>query len=210
MRNNWWKIAVVVALAVVVLAVIAGKDSGKTGKSASVPDIASEGVPSNADKSPERSAAENTPAVEEQQSAKPSEPDADTSKTNTSTAKQVASGAPAQKKSAQPAPEEKSPTAKKSPVKLPKLVDLGATKCIPCKMMAPILEELAKEYKGQLEVQFIDVWENQGEGEKYGVRSIPTQVFYDANGKEFFRHEGFYAKEDILAKFKEHGINLSK
>ena len=92
--------------------------------------------------------------------------------------------------------------------KLPKLLDLGATKCIPCKMMAPILEELKKEYAGKMKVEFIDVWENEDAGKQYGVEMIPTQIFYDANGKELFRHTGFFGKEDILAKWKELGINI--
>ena len=90
--------------------------------------------------------------------------------------------------------------------KLPKLLDLGAKKCVPCKMMAPLLEELAKDYKGRMDVEFIDVWENPEAAEKYGIKSIPTQIFYDAEGKEFFRHVGFFPKEDILATFKEHDI----
>ena len=94
-------------------------------------------------------------------------------------------------------------------VALPKLVDLGATKCIPCKMMAPILEELKREYAGRLEVVFIDVWENRKAIGQYGISTIPTQIFYDAAGKERFRHEGFFAKEDILAKWKELGIVLT-
>lgn len=100
--------------------------------------------------------------------------------------------------------------ARKVSSKLPRLLDLGATKCIPCKMMAPILKELAKEYKGKLKVDFIDVWENRGAGEKYKINTIPTQIFYDANGKELYRHIGFHPKEDILAKFKELGIILKK
>lgn len=91
---------------------------------------------------------------------------------------------------------------------LPKLVDLGATKCIPCKMMAPILEDLKKTYVGKLDVQFIDVWENPDAGKEYGINLIPTQIFYDATGKELFRHEGFFAKEDILTKWKELGVDL--
>lgn len=91
---------------------------------------------------------------------------------------------------------------------LPRLVDLGADKCIPCKMMAPILEELRKEYAGKMDVQFIDVWKNPDAGREYDVEIIPTQIFYDASGKELFRHEGFFAKEDILAKWKELGIDL--
>ena len=92
---------------------------------------------------------------------------------------------------------------------LPRLVDLGADKCIPCKMMAPILEELKSEYEGKLIVEFIDVWKNPDEGPKYGIKLIPTQIFFDASGKELFRHEGFYSREDILAKWKEFGVDLS-
>ena len=87
-------------------------------------------------------------------------------------------------------------------------MDLGAGKCIPCKKMAPILEELKANYSSSLEVVFIDVWQDKQAGEKYGIQSIPTQIFYDANGKELFRHEGFFAKEDILQKWKEFGVDL--
>jgi thioredoxin 1 len=91
---------------------------------------------------------------------------------------------------------------------LPRLVDLGAGKCIPCKMMAPILEELKKEYAGRINVEFIDVWVNPDAGKPYGIEMIPTQIFFDASGKELFRHTGFFAKEDILAKWKELGVEL--
>lgn len=93
---------------------------------------------------------------------------------------------------------------------LPRLVDLGAGKCVPCKMMVPILEDMKTNYAGRLDVRFIDVWENPKAGEEYGVKLIPTQIFYDAGGKELFRHEGFIGKEDILAKWKELGVELGK
>jgi len=92
---------------------------------------------------------------------------------------------------------------------LPRLVDLGASKCIPCKMMAPILEGLKTEYEGRMDVEFIDVWKTPEAGREYGVRMIPTQIFYGADGKEAFRHEGFFGKEDILAKWKELGVDFS-
>ena len=92
---------------------------------------------------------------------------------------------------------------------LPRLLDLGSVSCIPCKMMAPILEELKKEYAGKLQVDFIDVNANAEAGAQYGIKLIPTQVFFDASGKECFRHEGFFSKEDILAKWKDLGIDLS-
>lgn len=92
---------------------------------------------------------------------------------------------------------------------MPRLVDLGADKCVPCKMMAPVLEELKKDYAGQLNVQFIDVWKYPDAGKPYGIEVIPTQIFFDAAGKELFRHVGFFGKEDILAKWKELGVELS-
>lgn len=79
------------------------------------------------------------------------------------------------------------------------LVDLGATTCIPCKLMAPILEELKKEYKGKAEVIFIDVWDqaNAGKAKAFKVMTIPTQIVYDRHGKERFRHEGFLEKSAL-------------
>jgi thioredoxin 1 len=92
--------------------------------------------------------------------------------------------------------------------KLPKLVDLGADKCIPCKAMAPILKDLKTEYAGRMDVEFIDVWKNPDAGKAHKIKLIPTQIFFDASGKERFRHEGFYGKEDILGKWKELGVDL--
>ena len=123
----------------------------------------------------------------------------------------VAAGLVFALKNNQAKPSGSAPAATAEPAQtaaLPRLVDLGADKCIPCKMMAPILDEMKAAYAGQLQVDFIDVWKNPDAGEKYGVRVIPTQIFYDANGKELFRHEGFFAKEDMLAKWKELGVDL--
>jgi thioredoxin 1 len=103
----------------------------------------------------------------------------------------------------------KSDSVKPKPAKPPKLVDLGANKCIPCKMMAPILDQLEKDFKGKMEVVVIDVWQNADEGRKYKIRVIPTQIFYSPDGKELFRHEGFYSREDILAKWKELGFDFT-
>ena len=91
----------------------------------------------------------------------------------------------------------------------PRLLDLGATTCIPCKKMAPILEELRTEYEGRLDVEFVDVWRMPGVANQYGVQSIPTQIFFDASGKELYRHEGFFAKNDILKKWQELGVDLT-
>lgn len=102
---------------------------------------------------------------------------------------------------------EKSPDSPPSKA-IPRLVDVGARTCIPCKLMAPILEELKKEYAGRLQVDFLDLTINTDYAAQYNVRVIPTQIFFDASGKELFRHVGFYSKEDILAKWKELGIEL--
>src|SRR5450759_1217293 len=100
-------------------------------------------------------------------------------------------------------------TAPVAAAKLPRLLDLGAGKCIPCKRMAPILEELKKEYAGRMNVEFIDVWVNPDAGKPYGIELIPTQIFFDASGKELFRHVGFFGKKDILGKWKELGVDLA-
>ena len=93
---------------------------------------------------------------------------------------------------------------------LPSLVDIGSDKCVPCKMMAPILEELKEEYIGIFDVEFINTREDQTASRFYNIRLIPTQIFHDAEGNELFRHEGFYSKEDILKKWKELGIDIEK
>lgn len=92
---------------------------------------------------------------------------------------------------------------------LPRLVDLGSVGCIPCKEMAPILEELKTAYAGKVEVEFIDVNANPAAADKYKISLIPTQIFIDEDGKEVFRHEGFYPKADILAQFEKMGIQTN-
>jgi thioredoxin 1 len=93
---------------------------------------------------------------------------------------------------------------------LPRLVDLGSDKCIPCKKMAPILAELSEEYRGALVVEVIDVRRNPEAGRQYAIRVIPTQVFVDASGEERFRHEGFMGRQAILDKWKELGVELTR
>lgn len=90
--------------------------------------------------------------------------------------------------------------------RLPKLLDIGAGHCIPCKKMAPILEELKGELDGKAEVVVIDLNEDPSAGDRYGIHLIPTQIFYDRRGKEVFRHEGFMSKEEIMSKLKPLGV----
>lgn len=76
-------------------------------------------------------------------------------------------------------------------------VEIGSVTCIPCKQMQPVMKEIEEKYKGQVKVEFHDVRQDKTIGEKYRIRLIPTQVFLDASGKEFFRHEGFYPAAEI-------------
>ena len=86
------------------------------------------------------------------------------------------------------------------------MVDLGATSCIPCKMMAPILTELEAEYRGKAAIIFIDVWQNPDEGKKFKVNMIPTQIFFDRAGNEVFRHIGFMDKKSIVDQLAKMGV----
>ena len=86
------------------------------------------------------------------------------------------------------------------------MLDIGADSCIPCKMMAPIMKELEEEYKGKAAIIFIDVSKNREQGTKFGIRAIPTQIFYDKDGKEVQRHEGFMDKKSIVAVLQKLGV----
>ncbi len=88
----------------------------------------------------------------------------------------------------------------------PAVIDLGARHCIPCKKMAPILESLSNEYRGRAGVLFIDVNEDQAAALKFRIQMIPTQIFFDAKGKEVKRHIGFMEKADILRELKAAGL----
>ena len=98
------------------------------------------------------------------------------------------------------------PAVEKPP--LPKLVDLGSDTCIPCKKMAPILDELKAEFAGRFDVEFINVRKEQRKANAYGLSVIPTQIFLDADGNQLLRHAGFFSRADILAAWKELGYDF--
>jgi thioredoxin 1 len=85
-------------------------------------------------------------------------------------------------------------------------VELGSVNCIPCKQMQPIMKSIEDKYKGQVKVVFHDVWKDKAPAQKYRIQLIPTQVFLDENGEEFFRHEGFFPEEEIDKLFQSRGI----
>ena len=86
------------------------------------------------------------------------------------------------------------------------MVDLGAKKCIPCKMMAPIIEKLEKAYEGKANIVFIDVWENNDQAKRFGIRAIPTQIFFDENAQEVWRHQGFLDEKSIVDRLTKMGV----
>lgn len=86
------------------------------------------------------------------------------------------------------------------------MVDLGAKKCIPCKLMAPIMESLEQKYQGKAAIHFIDVWDHPEQSRKFGIKTIPTQIFFDREGKEVYRHEGFLDEDTIEAKLESLGV----
>ncbi|MBW1788865.1 MAG: thioredoxin family protein [Deltaproteobacteria bacterium] len=86
------------------------------------------------------------------------------------------------------------------------MVDLGADKCIPCKMMAPILKKMEARYKGKAAIVFVDVWKDKGPARRFGIRAIPTQIFFDKSGKEVYRHVGFMNEEGIVNQLKKMGV----
>ena len=87
------------------------------------------------------------------------------------------------------------------------MVDLGADSCIPCKMMAPILTKLEKAYRGKAAIVFIDVRKDKEPAKRFGIRAIPTQIFFDKSGKEVYRHTGFMGEVDIVSQLKEMGVS---
>ncbi len=101
----------------------------------------------------------------------------------------------------------KQPKQEKEDIKVT-FIELGSVKCIPCRMMEPIIEEIKEEYAGQVKVIFYDVWTAEGKpyARKYGIRTIPTQVFLDKDGKEYFRHQGFFSKDELIKVLKKQGV----
>jgi thioredoxin 1 len=87
-------------------------------------------------------------------------------------------------------------------------VEIGSVNCIPCKAMQPIMKAVEEEYKGQVKIVFHDVWTPKGkmDAAKYNIRVIPTQVFLDKNGQEYYRHEGYFPKEGVVQVIKMQGV----
>ncbi len=92
---------------------------------------------------------------------------------------------------------------------LPRLVEIDARDSVPCKMMQTVLEQLQQRCKERLNVVLLDVEKDAALTEHYRVKLVPTQLFIDPLGREVYRHEGFISYEEIMAKWKELGLDLS-
>ena len=88
----------------------------------------------------------------------------------------------------------------------PVLVDFGSNSCIPCRQLRPILQELRQEKAGKVEILVIDVYKHQDLSKEYRVQVIPTLVFFDSNGKEVFRTQGFMPKAALLENLMKIGV----
>jgi thioredoxin 1 len=86
------------------------------------------------------------------------------------------------------------------------IIDLGATECIPCKLMAPIMAKMENQYDGKAMIVFIDVWKHKEQARRFGIRAIPTQIFFNENGQEVFRHIGFMSENAIINQLKKMGV----
>ena len=87
-------------------------------------------------------------------------------------------------------------------------IELGSVRCIPCQQMQPIMKSIEQKYGTQVKVVFHDVWTEAGRpyAAKYGIQAIPTQVFLDEHGKEYFRHVGFFPEEELVKVLQQKGV----
>ncbi|MGE4489614.1 MAG: thioredoxin family protein [Kiritimatiellales bacterium] len=92
--------------------------------------------------------------------------------------------------------------------RLPQLIDFGAGQCATCKMMDVVLDELAQKYGNRLIIRYVDVHSQPDLTKQHAIRIIPTQIFFDEDGVELFRHEGFFSTGDIVKKWNELGVSL--
>ena len=87
-------------------------------------------------------------------------------------------------------------------------IELGSVRCIPCRKMVPVMESIEAKYPKDVTVIFHDVWTEQGKpyAKQYGIKTIPTQVFLDKNGKEYYRHIGYFPEEEVIKILKQKNV----
>ncbi len=87
-------------------------------------------------------------------------------------------------------------------------IELGSVNCVPCRMMVPVMKQVEENFSGQVKVVFYDVWTKEGQpaGQYYRIRAIPTQVFLDSQGREFYRHEGYFPYDELVKVLRMQGV----
>lgn len=87
-------------------------------------------------------------------------------------------------------------------------IELGSVRCIPCQQMQPVMKSIREKYPTQVNVVFHDVWTEAGApyAKKYGIEAIPTQVFLDKDGKEYYRHVGYFPEEELVKVLQQKGV----
>lgn len=198
MKNNLIKVITIIILIIVVAVVIFMKNRVK--KEISMEEIVLEELQNNFEIS-EPIKESKTEAVEQ---AKESQK---ISKQRKQIFEKPRSEKPKTEKSAVVEKKIENKIEKKSEIKVT-FIELGSINCIPCKMMQPIMEEIEEEYKNQVKVVFYDVWTPTGRpyAKDYRIKVIPTQIFLDKDGNEYFRHEGFFPKEELVKILKQKGV----
>jgi len=88
----------------------------------------------------------------------------------------------------------------------PTIAEFGLGTCEVCKKMAPLLEKAAAEYAGKANIVSVDLDEYAALGRYYGIRAMPTQIYFNIRGEEVDRHIGFLPSEAIASKLAELGV----
>ncbi|MBK7157671.1 MAG: thioredoxin family protein [Ignavibacteria bacterium] len=88
-------------------------------------------------------------------------------------------------------------------------IELGSVRCIPCQKMQPVIKSVEEKYGDQVKVIFYDVWTSRGkeDAKQFDFDAIPTQLFLDENGREYFRHVGFFPEDELVKILKQKGVN---
>jgi thioredoxin 1 len=90
-------------------------------------------------------------------------------------------------------------------------IELGSVRCIPCQQMQVVMKSIETKYSKEVKIDFYDVWTDAGKpfGIKYAIEAIPTQVFLDETGKEYYRHVGYFPEEELVKVLQMKGVKMN-